>query len=138
MASSLSVDIKQRVISLVREQFNLELTDFPAEIPPRTELGDLAFPVAFELAKRIKAATGEKKNPREIAAKLAEGLSNIPGVAKVEIAGAGYLNIFFDRAQMFASLVVRHLTPDTRHLTPEFAPHENSLMPIPVSPEVKR
>ena len=105
MASSLTADIKQRVIGIVREQFNLELDDFSSEIPPRTELGDLAFPVAFELAKRIKAATGEKKNPREIAAKLAEGLSNIPGVAKVEIAGAGYLNIFFNRTQMFEKLI---------------------------------
>jgi arginyl-tRNA synthetase len=115
MASSLTADIKQRVIGIVREQFNLELDDFSSEIPPRTELGDLAFPVAFELAKRIKAATGEKKNPREIAAKLAEGLSPVPGVAKVEIAGAGYLNIFFDRAQMFGQLVN---PPTTDHRPP--------------------
>ncbi len=116
MASSLSAEIKQRVLTIVREQFNLELEDFSSEIPPRTELGDLAFPVAFELAKRIKAATGEKKNPREIAAKLAEGLSNIPGVAKVEIAGAGYLNIFFDRAQMFSQLV--NPSPTAGHRSP--------------------
>ncbi len=117
MASSLTADIKQRVLAIVHEQFNLELEDFSVEIPPRTELGDLAFPVAFELAKRIKAATGEKKNPREIAAKLAEGLSNIPGVAKVEIAGPGYLNIFFDRAQMFTALVNRtqHSALSTQH-----------------------
>jgi arginyl-tRNA synthetase len=114
MASTLSAAIKQRVIAIVRDQFHIELEDFPAEIPPRTELGDLAFPVAFELAKRLKAATGEKKNPREIAAKLAEGLSNIEGVAKVEIAGAGYLNIFFDRAQMFSQLV----NPTTDHRPP--------------------
>ena len=31
----------------------------------RTELGDLAFPVAFELAKRIKQATGEKRERTE-------------------------------------------------------------------------
>lgn len=112
MASSLIADIKQRVIGIVREQFNLELDDFSSEIPPRTELGDLAFPVAFELAKRLKAATGEKKNPRELTAKLAAGLSHIPGVAKVEIAGAGYLNIFFDRAQMFGQLVNQFSTTD--------------------------
>ena len=116
MALSLSDDIKQRISALVREQFNLELEDFSSEIPPRTELGDLAFPVAFELAKRIKAATGEKKNPREIASKLAEGLSNIEGVAKVEIAGAGYLNIFFDRAQMFGQLASS--SPATDHRPP--------------------
>ena len=83
MASSLTTDIKQRVLTIVREQFNLDLDDFPSEIPPRTELGDLAFPLAFELVKQLKAATGEKKNPRDIAAKLAAGLSNIAGVAKI-------------------------------------------------------
>jgi arginyl-tRNA synthetase len=114
MASSLTADIKQRVLAIIREQLNIELEDFSAEIPPRTELGDLAFPVAFELAKQIKAATGEKKNPREIATKLAEGLSNIPGVAKVEIAGAGYLNVFFDRAQMFGQLVNREQKTENR------------------------
>src|SRR5262249_16257186 len=87
------------------EHYQIELNDLAAEIPPKTELGDLAFPVAFELAKRLKAATGEKKNPRELATKLVEGLASVPGVARVEVAGAGYLNIFFDRAQNFAQLV---------------------------------
>ncbi len=105
MASSLSTAIKQKLVALIQEQFQIELADFPTEIPPKTELGDLAFPVSFELAKRIKAQTGEKKNPREIATKLAEGMSNIDGVAKVEIAGAGYLNVFFDRAKLFSELI---------------------------------
>lgn len=104
MASSLTNEIKQRLIALVRENFALELEDVVSEIPPKTELGDLAFPLAFDLAKRIKAATGEKKNPREIAAKLAEELKTIPGVARVEIAGPGYLNVFFNRAETFAQL----------------------------------
>jgi arginyl-tRNA synthetase len=89
MASSLTNEIKQMLIALVRDNFNLELGDVVSEIPPKTELGDLAFPLAFDLAKRIKAATGEKKNPREIATTLAESLKTISGVARVEIAGAG-------------------------------------------------
>ena len=105
MASSLSIEIKQRLLEFISQEFQVVLEDIASEIPPKTELGDLAFPIAFELAKRIKAATGEKKNPREIAAKLSEGLSNIEGVAKVEIAGAGYLNVFFDRAKLFTDLV---------------------------------
>ena len=72
MASSLTNEIKAKLIALVRDNFNLELDDVVSEIPPKTELGDLAFPLAFDLAKRIKAATGEKKNPREIATTLAE------------------------------------------------------------------
>jgi len=104
MSSSLNAEIKQRLIALARDQFNLDPGEIVSEIPPRTELGDLAFPIAFDLAKRIKAATGEKKNPRELATKLAEGLTAMPGVARVEVAGAGYLNVFLDRAQIFAQL----------------------------------
>jgi arginyl-tRNA synthetase len=105
MSSPPHSEIKQRLLALVRERFNLSLDILAVEVPPRTELGDLAFPIAFELAKRIKATTGEKRNPREIAAHLAEGLRHVPGVARIEVAGAGYLNLFFDRAQIFAQLV---------------------------------
>src|SRR5499426_1909548 len=104
MSSSLNAEIKQRLIALARDQFNLDPGDIVSEIPPKTELGDLAFPIAFDLAKRIKATTGEKKNPRELATKLAEGLTAMPGVARVDVAGAGYLNVFLDRAQIFAQL----------------------------------
>lgn len=118
MASSLTTEIKTRLIALVRDAYNLELDDVVSEIPPKTELGDLAFPLAFDLAKRIKAATGEKKNPREIAAKLAEDLKAIAGVARVEIAGPGYLNVFFDRAQTFTSLVKSGSTTNSQLPTP--------------------
>ncbi|MBL8208798.1 MAG: hypothetical protein JNM09_31540, partial [Blastocatellia bacterium] len=104
MASSLTNEIKTTLIALVRDNFSVALDDVVSEIPPKTELGDLAFPLAFDLAKRIKAATGEKKNPREIANKLADGLKTVPGVARVEIAGPGYLNVFFNRAEIFSQL----------------------------------
>ncbi|HQR34588.1 MAG TPA: arginine--tRNA ligase, partial [Blastocatellia bacterium] len=118
MASSLTTEIKAKLIALVRDTYSLELDDIVSEIPPKTELGDLAFPLAFDLAKRIKAATGEKKNPREIATKLAEELKAIPGVARVEIAGPGYLNVFFDRAETFASLVTADSGTNSKLQTP--------------------
>src|SRR5690349_17129906 len=90
--------VRARLAAAIKDVFAIELTDFSSEIPPRTELGDLAFPVAFELAKRLKAATGQKQNPRDIAAKLAEELRGIPGIVRVDIAGAGYLNLYFDRS----------------------------------------
>ena len=70
MSSSPAIEIKDRLRAIVQESFGIVLEDFAVETPPKTELGDLAFPLAFELAKRIKAATGEKKNPREIAVRL--------------------------------------------------------------------
>jgi arginyl-tRNA synthetase len=114
MASSLANEIKQRLIALARDKFNLDLDEVVSEIPPKTELGDLAFPIAFDLAKRVKAATGEKKSPRELATALAEGLTAMSGVARVEVAGAGFLNVFLDRAKTFTRLAVEPPTADRR------------------------
>ncbi|MEW6130826.1 MAG: arginine--tRNA ligase [Acidobacteriota bacterium] len=91
--------VRAKLADAIKNLFEIELTDFSTEVPPRTELGDLAFPVAFELAKRLKAATGQKQNPRDIATKLADELRGISGIARVDVAGAGYLNLYFDRAQ---------------------------------------
>ncbi len=68
--------LRETVIATAKEKFGVELETVAAEVPPKTELGDLAFPVAFELAKRIKQAMGEKRNPREIAETLKTSLFN--------------------------------------------------------------
>jgi arginyl-tRNA synthetase len=95
--------LRERVRAAAAELFGVELEQVAGEVPPRTELGDLAFPVAFELAKRVKQATGEKRAPRAIAEQLAKALEEVEGVARAEVAGAGYLNVFFDRARLLAS-----------------------------------
>ena len=94
--------LKDRIRTAARELFSVELQQLAAEVPPRPELGDLAFPVSFELAKLIKQATGEKQNPRAIAEKLKSQLEDIEEVSRVEIAGAGYINVFYDRAKLLA------------------------------------
>ena len=85
--------------------FGVELEQFNAETPPKPELGDLAFPVAFELAKLIKQGTGVKLAPRAIAEQLKQKLEADEEVAKVDVAGAGYLNVFFNRAQLLSSFL---------------------------------
>ena len=95
--------VRERLRSAIKKLFDIDLAEFNIEVPPRTELGDLAFPVAFEIAKRLKAATGQKQNPRDIAARLAEEMRGVEGVARVETAGAGYVNVFFDRADYLLS-----------------------------------
>ena len=44
--------LKQETRAAARELFGIELEQVNAETPPRPELGDLAFPVSFELAKQ--------------------------------------------------------------------------------------
>ena len=94
--------LRERVRAAASARFGVELEQVASEVPPRTELGDLAFPVAFELAKRIKQATGEKRNPRAIAEELRAELEAVAEVARVEVAGAGYVNVFFDRGRLLA------------------------------------
>ncbi|MGH9828781.1 MAG: hypothetical protein ACREDR_36630, partial [Blastocatellia bacterium] len=52
--STLQERIRGGLKEAVRRLFEIELADVSAEAPPRTEMGDLAFPVAFDLAKRLK------------------------------------------------------------------------------------
>jgi len=100
--TDLQQKLKERIRAAAREIFAVELQQVAAEMPPRPELGDLAFPVSFELAKLVKQATGEKQNPRAIAEKLKAQLEDIDEVARVEIAGAGYINVFYDRAKLLS------------------------------------
>jgi arginyl-tRNA synthetase len=98
--TELQQKLRERIRTAARETFGVELQQVNAETPPRAELGDLAFPISFELAKLIKQATGEKQNPRAIAEKLKTQLEDIEEVSRVEIAGAGYINVFYDRAKL--------------------------------------
>jgi arginyl-tRNA synthetase len=98
--TELQQKLRERIRSAARETFGVKVEQVGAEAPPRPELGDLAFPVSFELAKLIKQATGEKHPPRAIAEKLKPQLEEIEEVSRVEIAGAGYINVFLDRAKL--------------------------------------
>jgi arginyl-tRNA synthetase len=97
---NLQQQLKERIHTAAHEMFGVEVQQLTADTPPRPELGDLAFPVCFELAKLINQATGEKTAPRAIAERLKPALESIDEVERVEIAGAGYINVFFDRAKL--------------------------------------
>ncbi len=91
--------LRQKVWEMARSTFGIDLGQIVSEIPPKIELGDAAFPAAFELAKLIKQKTGEKSNPREIAETLKAELEKFDFVDHIEVAGPGYLNVFFDRVK---------------------------------------
>jgi arginyl-tRNA synthetase len=113
--------LRERVRATAAERFGVELEQVSAEVPPRTELGDLAFPVAFELAKRIKQATGEKRQPRHIAEELRLALEADADVSRVEVAGAGYLNLFFNRAALLARFAANETQSTTGDAPPAAA-----------------
>ncbi|PJJ61607.1 arginine--tRNA ligase [Compostimonas suwonensis] len=62
------------------------------ERPKNREHGDWASNIAMRIAKPLGA------NPREVAAELASGLEKLEGVASVDIAGPGFINIRLDAA----------------------------------------
>jgi len=93
MSEGFRARVEDALRDAVRSRFGVELAQIVGERPPRTELGDLAFPAAFELARALKKA------PRKIAEELKDALSRVEGVSRVEVAGAGYLNVFFDRTR---------------------------------------
>jgi len=69
------------------------------EVPPKRELGDLAWPGALPLAGELKTA------PRQIAEKVADAADWPEEVIRVEIAGPGFLNLYLDRNRMLADLL---------------------------------
>ncbi len=69
------------------------------EQPRQSEFGEMAVPAAFQLAKQLKQA------PKRIAAELVDEIGPIPGVAAMEVAGNGYINIRLDRGAYAMSLL---------------------------------
>ena len=96
MYLTLLTRLRQALAQHIHEKYGLELT-VVLERPPKLEMGEAASPVCFELAKRLKRA------PRQIAQEIAVQLKSVEGIARVEVAGGGYLNAFFDRATFWES-----------------------------------
>ena len=69
------------------------------EQPRQSDFGEIAVPAAFQLAKRLRQA------PKKIAAELAAEIGPIPGVAAIEVAGNGYINLRLDRGAYAAALL---------------------------------
>jgi len=69
------------------------------EEPRQSSFGELALPVAFQLARKLR------RPPKVIAEELAAELPPIKGVAALEVAGNGYINVRLDRGYYGAALL---------------------------------
>ena len=97
--------VRAHIQTALTAAFGLDPADQPSiviETPPRRALGDLALPVAFELARRLRKA------PRVIAQELATHLTGIDGVDRVEAAPNGYLNFYLARAAFVLAELADH------------------------------
>ena len=98
---------RQTLVGLLSEAFSVsrEAADETIEIPPDSELGDLASTIAYSLAKQLK------KNPvaivSEFLPKLEERASHEPMIKEITTKGP-YINIFIDQGQL-AELTVKSI-----------------------------
>ena len=95
-------EIENKLIAALERQLADKLdvkTRVTLEQPKQSSFGELAIPVAFQLARQLK------RPPKQIAEELAAGLTGIPGVKSFEIAGNGYINVRLDRGGYAAGLL---------------------------------
>ncbi len=93
--------IEKQISSALRAHIQVRYgIDLPVTIeqPRQSEFGELAVPVAFQLAKQLK------QSPKKIAAEVVDDLGALPGVRSMEVAGNGYINMRLDRAAYALSL----------------------------------
>jgi arginyl-tRNA synthetase len=101
--------IRATVSAQVGARYGIE-AQVAVEQPQQAAFGELALPVAFQLARQLKRA------PRVIASELVAGLGPIEGVAALEVAGNGYINARFDRGQYGDALL--HREDKLKHVPP--------------------
>ena len=106
--------LREALVRYIQEHYSISM-DVVLDRPPKIEMGEAASPVCFELAKRLKKA------PRIIAQEIANGLGKVEGIARVEVAGAGYLNAYFDRAAFWDGISSSQ-TADRSPLTTRHSP----------------
>jgi arginyl-tRNA synthetase len=91
--------IRSALTRTLASQFSIPAAEQPSivlEAPPSRALGDVAVPVAFELARRLRKA------PRVIAQEIAAALGAVEGIRRVDAAPNGYLNFYLDRREAFS------------------------------------
>jgi arginyl-tRNA synthetase len=90
--------LAERMLSFLRDKYQLEMPSIVVEQPPDIQFGEYALPLSFELAKKLRKA------PRKIAEEIVAGLGGVPGFEKLEVAGAGYINARLKRGEAAATL----------------------------------
>jgi arginyl-tRNA synthetase len=99
--------VHDAIADAARARFGIaEVPPFAVEVPPNRTLGDLAAPIAFQLARTLRKA------PRAIAQELATSLASVAGVRQVVATPNGYLNLYLDRPAFVLARLRNEITPD--------------------------
>jgi arginyl-tRNA synthetase len=90
--SALLLTVVQKVLVERGASENVTIDDVPLERPRNREHGDWASNIAMKLAKPLGVA------PRDLAEQIADELADLDGIAAVDVAGPGFINIRLDAA----------------------------------------
>lgn len=99
MYVELQQSIRARFVAVVKEQFGLDSAEPPLGFPPSPAMGDISITSSFDLAKQLR------QPPRAIAQRVADHFLPLAGVERLAVAGAGYVNVYLDRAALFSALL---------------------------------
>jgi len=99
MLLALTRNLEKALLSRISERYQIQYNSLNFTIPPKIELGELALPIAFDLARKVR------RPPIEIAKELASDAGEIAGIGKVDVAGGGYLNFHLDRGAFALALL---------------------------------
>jgi arginyl-tRNA synthetase len=90
--------LAQRVLECLQRKYpGATLPGVVVEQPPKVELGDFAIPI-FPFAKPLRAA------PLKIAEAIRAEIGAVEGIAEMQVAPPGYLNVRIDRGWMASAL----------------------------------
>jgi arginyl-tRNA synthetase len=84
--------LEARIREALKAKYDLSVENIPLEMPPELKFGELATPIALQLARSLRKA------PKLIAQELVSALGIVEGFAGFEVAGAGYINARLDRS----------------------------------------
>jgi len=105
--SQLQRRLVEHVRALVSRKYpQIGAPNVVVEQPPKVEMGEYALPLAFELARKLRMA------PRKIAEEIVADLELPEGFARLEVAGAGYINARLDRAVAAAAVMTGSDQPE--------------------------
>ncbi len=101
--------LAQRVRECLQQKHpGVELPSVVIEQPPKVELGDFAIPI-FPFAKPLRSA------PLKIAEAIRANIGPVDGIAELQVAPPGYLNVKIDRAWMATALTADQKPPEEPH-----------------------
>ena len=90
MVLELEKRLDRSLRAVLKEKYDLEIDSIPLETPPDLRLGEIATPIAFELARKLRKA------PKIIAQEIVTALGRVDGFARI-LAEGPYINAHLDR-----------------------------------------